>query len=92
MKKIKIERLAQLKSFLSNSEELFFQRFFPELLGRTVPVVTDIEVTDISNNVERHGDRWVTNNQVDQCQMALINGTHVADAARVSKLVSWATI
>lgn len=108
MKKIKIERLAQLKSFLSNSEVLFFQRFFPELLKTTAPVVTDIEVTDISNNVEEiahqlslqndvqffehHGDRWVTNDQVDQCQMALINGTHVADATRVSKLVSWATI
>lgn len=108
MKKIKIERLAQLKSFLSGGEELFFSKFFPELLGKTVPVVTDIEVTDISNNVEeiahqlslqddvqffeRHGDRWVTNDQVDQCHLALINGTHVADAARVSKLVSWANI
>lgn len=108
MKRIKVERIAQLKSFLSGSEMLFFQKFFPELLERTAPVVTDIEVTDISNNVEeiahqlslqndvqffeRHGDRWVTNDQVDQCQMALINGTHVADAARVSKLVSWATI
>ena len=108
MKKIKVERTAQLKSFLSGSEGLFFQRFFPELLKTTAPVVTDIEVTDISNNVEeiahqlslqndvqffeRHGDRWLPNDQVDQCQMALINGTHVADAARVSKLISWATI
>ena len=108
MKKIKVERLAQLKSFLSGSEGLFFQRFFPELLGKTAPVVTDVEVIDISNNVEeiahqlslqndvqfleRRDDRWVANDQIDQCQMALINGTHVADATRVSKLVSWATI
>ena len=108
MKKIKIERLAQLKSFLSGGEVLFFQKFFPELLKTTAPVVTDIEVTDISNSVEeiahqlslqndvqffeRRDDRWVSNDQIDQCQMALINGTHVADAARVSKLVSWATI
>ena len=108
MKKIKIERLAQLKSFLSGGEELFFSKFFPELLGKTVPVVTDVEVIDISNNVEeiahqlslqndvqffeRHGNHWVTNDHTDQCQMALINGTHVADAARVSKLISWATI
>ena len=108
MKKIKIERIAQFKSLLSGSEELFFQRFFPELLGKTVPVVTDVEVIDISNNVEeiahqlslqndvhffeRRGDHWAANDQVDQCQMALINGTHVADAARVSKLISWATI
>lgn len=108
MKKIKIERKTQLKSFLSGSEGLFFQRFFPELLERTAPVVTDVEVIDISNNVEeiahqlslqddvqffeRHGDRWVTNDQVDQRHLALINGTHVADAARVSKLVSWANI
>ena len=108
MKRIKVERIAQFKSFLSGSEELFFQKFFPELLERTAPVVTNIEVTDISNNVEeiahqlflqndvqffeRRGDRWVTNDQVDQCQIALINGTHVADAARVSKLISWATI
>ena len=49
MKKIKIERMAQFKSFLSGSEGLFFQRFFPELLKTTAPVVTDIEVTDISN-------------------------------------------
>lgn len=108
MKKIKIERIAQLKSFLSDSEGLFFQRFFPELLERTAPVVTDVEVIDISNDVEeiahqlslqndvqffeRHDDRWVANDQVNQCQMALINGTHVADAARVSKLISWVTI
>lgn len=108
MKKIKVERIAQLKSFLSGSEELFFQRFFPELLERTAPVVTNIEVTDISNNVEeiarqlslrsdvqfleRRDDRWVSNDQIDQCQIALINDTHVADAARVSKLVGWATI
>lgn len=108
MEKIKIERLVQLKSFLSDSEGLFFQRFFPGLLERTASVVADIEVTDISNNVEeiahqlslqndvqffeRHGDRWLPNDQVNQCQMALINGTHVADAARVSKLVSWANI
>ena len=107
-KKIKIERLVQLKSFLSGGEELFFQRFFPELLERTAPVITDVKVIDISNNVEeiahqlslqndvqffeRRGDHWAANDQVDQCQMALINGTHVADAARVSKLVSWATI
>lgn len=108
MKKIKIERMTQFKSLLSGSEELFFQKFFPELLGKTVPVVTDIEITDISNNIEeiahqlflqndvqffeRRNDRWVVNDQIDQCQMALINGTHVADAARVSKLVSWGTI
>lgn len=108
MKKIKIERMIQFKSLLSGSEELFFQKFFPEFLKRTAPVVADVEVIDISNNVEeiahqlslqndvqfieRRGDHWVTNDQIDQCQMALINGTHVADAARVSKLVSWATI
>lgn len=108
MKKIKIERMAQFKSLLSGGEMLFFQRFFPELLERTASVVTNIEVTDISNNVEeiarqlslrsdvqffeRHDDRWVANDQIDQCQMALINDTHVADAARVSKLISWATI
>jgi hypothetical protein len=108
MKRIKVERIAQFKSFLSGSEELFFQKFFPELLGKTVPVVTDIEVTDISNNVEeiahqlslqddvqffeRRGDHWLPNDQIDQCQIALINDTHVADAARVSKLISWANI
>ena len=108
MKRIKVERMAQLKSFLSGSEMLFFQKFFPELLKRTAPVITDVEVIDISNNVEeiahqlslqddvqffeRHDDRWVANDQIDQCQMALINDTHVADAARVSKLVSWANI
>lgn len=108
MKRIKVERMAQLKSFLSGSEMLFFQKFFPELLERTAPVVTDVEVIDISNNVEeiahqlslqddvqffeRHDDRWVANDQIDQCQMALINDTHVADAARVSKLISWVTI
>lgn len=108
MKKIKIERLAQFKSFLSDSEGLFFQRFSPELLERTAPVVSDVEVIDISNDVEeiayqlslqndvqffeRRDDRWVSNDQIDQCQMALINNTHVADAARVSKLISWANI
>lgn len=108
MKRIKVERIAQFKSFLSGSEKLFFQRFFPELLERTAPVVSDVEVIDISNDVEeiayqlslqndvhffeRRDDRWVSNDQIDQCQMALINNTHVADAARVSKLISWATI
>lgn len=108
MKRIKVERIAKFKSFLSGSEGLFCQKFFPELLERTAPVVTNIEVTDISNNVEeiahqlflqndvqffeRRDDRWVSNDQIDQCQMALINNTHVADAARVSKLISWATI
>lgn len=108
MKRIKVERMTQFKSLLSGSEGLFCQRFFPELLGRTAPIITDIEVTDISNDVEeiahqlslqndvqffeRRGDHWAANDQIDQCQMALINGTHVADAARVSKLISWATI
>jgi hypothetical protein len=108
MKRIKVERIAQFKSFLSGSEKLFFQRFFPELLERTAPVVSDVEVIDISNDIEeiayqlslqndvqffeRRDDRWVSNDQIDQCQMALINNTHVADAARVSKLISWATI
>lgn len=64
MKKIKIERMAQFKSFLSGSEGLFFQRFFPELLKTTAPVVTDIEVTDISNNVEEIAHQLSLQNDV----------------------------
>lgn len=85
--------------------QVFFNYYFSILffLRRS-----NVEVIDISNDVEeiayqlslqndvqffeRRDDRWVSNDQIDQCQMALVNNTHVADAARVSKLISWANI